>query len=675
MIESIMYFGGGFLVASLLALVLISFVHQRAVRLTRRRLEDAIPVSMAELQADKDNLRAEFAVSSRRLEITVEQLRAKVTAQLGEIARKAEAVNLLKNELAEKNTNSDELDAKLKALAQKIHETEQELAVKTAALESAERRLGDKEVETTTATDELVAQRLSADAQRVQIAVLQTQIEEHKSQIDELQAEAQDAARRLFDERVNVSSLMKDVEEKRMAIDVLRPQVAQLEGEIVAHTKEIADRGARIVELEGLHGGQVHLVAQRDAEIQSLKDESVSNNNQHDAVAKRLNDEKAALQNLVEAANGTANAYAARISELELLVAGREKLLEERAAEIVGHQQLIAANTDERNTVVQGLNEEKSTLQDLLGTANATIDSHVSRIGELESLVAERDRVVEERDAEVSGLKAESAAKTEAHDAIAHRLNEDKGTLQDLLGTAHATIDSHVSRIGELESLVAERDRLVEQRDAEISGFKEDGASKAAAHNAMAQRLTDEKISLDQLLQHANQTLETRADRIADLERWVAERDEGVRRRDAEIKAAFAEIEALKRDHVTATASLRAEKSDLEIRMRSAAEDQSRSQNEVAALRKEADETWRAERDQNNVLRERISNVAAMVANLARVMDKSGAIETMLTESAAIRPAGIDAGATSDDGSPRAGSLTDRIRKLQNGASRASTAS
>ncbi len=675
MIELIMYFGGGFLVASLLALVLISFVHQRAVRLTKRRLEDAIPVSMAELQADKDNLRAEFAVSSRRLEITVEQLRAKVTAQLGEIARKAEAVNLLKNELAEKNTNSDELDAKLKALAQKIHETEQELAVKSAALELAERRLGDKEVETTTATDELVAQKLAADSQRVEIAVLQTQIEEHKSQIDELQAEAQDAARRLFDERVNVSSLMKDVEEKRMAIDVLRPQVAQLEGEIVAHTKEIADRGTRIAELEGLHSGQVQLVAQRDAEIQALKDEIAANNNQHDAVARRLNDEKANLQNLLEATNGTANAYAARIGELELMVAGREKLLEERAAEIVGHQQQIAANTDERNAIVQRLNEEKGTLQELLGTANATIESHVSRIGELDSLVAERNRLVEQRDAEISGLKEESATKTEAHNAIAQRLNEEKGALQDLLGTAHATIDSHVSRIGELDSLVAERNRLVEQRDAEISGLKEEGADKAEAHNAIAQRLNDEKISLERLLQHANETLETRANRIADLEQWVAERDEGVRRRDAEIKAAFAEIEALKRDHVAATASLRAEKSDLEIRMRNAAEDQSRSQNEVVALRKEADETWRAERDQNNVLRERISNVAAMVANLARVMDKSGAIETMLTESAAIRPAGVDASGTADDGSARAGSLTDRIRKLQNGASRASTAS
>jgi len=102
MIESIMFFGGGFLVASLLALVLISFVHHRAVRLTHRRLEDAIPVSMAEIQADKDNLRAEFAMSTRRLEMSVEQLKAKATTQLGDIVRKTEAINRLKSELAER---------------------------------------------------------------------------------------------------------------------------------------------------------------------------------------------------------------------------------------------------------------------------------------------------------------------------------------------------------------------------------------------------------------------------------------------------------------------------------------------------------------------------------------------------------------------------------------------
>ena len=62
MIESIMFFSAGFLLASLLGLALISSVHHRAVRLTQRRLEDAIPVSLTEIQADRDRLRAEFKV-------------------------------------------------------------------------------------------------------------------------------------------------------------------------------------------------------------------------------------------------------------------------------------------------------------------------------------------------------------------------------------------------------------------------------------------------------------------------------------------------------------------------------------------------------------------------------------------------------------------------------------
>src|SRR5262249_51566899 len=96
MIESIIYFAGGFLVASLLALALISSVHHRAVRLTQRRLQDSIPVSLNEIQADRDKLRARFAMSARRLEVTVEQLEAKAASQLGELSRKSEAIAKLK---------------------------------------------------------------------------------------------------------------------------------------------------------------------------------------------------------------------------------------------------------------------------------------------------------------------------------------------------------------------------------------------------------------------------------------------------------------------------------------------------------------------------------------------------------------------------------------------------
>src|SRR6266704_3688532 len=63
-----MYVGLGFLAAGLCALVILPFVHARAVCLAACRLEAAVPVSMAEIKADKDQLRAELVLSLRRLE-------------------------------------------------------------------------------------------------------------------------------------------------------------------------------------------------------------------------------------------------------------------------------------------------------------------------------------------------------------------------------------------------------------------------------------------------------------------------------------------------------------------------------------------------------------------------------------------------------------------------------
>lgn len=65
-IESFMYFGIGFLLAALSVLGVAPLIHGRAVRLTVRRMDASIPQSMAEVQADKDLLRAEFATSTRR---------------------------------------------------------------------------------------------------------------------------------------------------------------------------------------------------------------------------------------------------------------------------------------------------------------------------------------------------------------------------------------------------------------------------------------------------------------------------------------------------------------------------------------------------------------------------------------------------------------------------------
>src|SRR6187397_1056150 len=147
MIEPIMYFGIGFLVAALIGLVVIPLVHGRAVRLTMRRLEAATPLSMAEIQADKDQLRAEFAMSTRRLELSVEQMKSKTTSQLAELGKKTDAINRMKVELGEKTAAIFSLEAREKALKDQLQATESEHSLKIGSLREAERMLQDKQAE------------------------------------------------------------------------------------------------------------------------------------------------------------------------------------------------------------------------------------------------------------------------------------------------------------------------------------------------------------------------------------------------------------------------------------------------------------------------------------------------------------------------------------------------
>src|SRR6267378_8528061 len=121
MIEPVMFVGIGFLVAGLLVIGAIPLVHARAVRLTMKRLEAMTPMSMAEIQADKDQLRAEFAMSTRRLEMSVEQMKAKTTRQLAEIGKKSDAIGRLKLELGEKTAALFALEAKEKQLNDDLH--------------------------------------------------------------------------------------------------------------------------------------------------------------------------------------------------------------------------------------------------------------------------------------------------------------------------------------------------------------------------------------------------------------------------------------------------------------------------------------------------------------------------------------------------------------------------
>ena len=115
MLEPMMYAGLGFLAACLLTLVFVPLVHDRAVRLTARKFLAATPLSYAEMQAQKDLLRAEFAMSMRRVELSAEATKAKAVEQLCAVGKKVAEVQHLKSELAKTAALVQGLEARRRA--------------------------------------------------------------------------------------------------------------------------------------------------------------------------------------------------------------------------------------------------------------------------------------------------------------------------------------------------------------------------------------------------------------------------------------------------------------------------------------------------------------------------------------------------------------------------------
>jgi chromosome segregation ATPase len=142
-----MYFVLGFLGAALLALMIMPAIWRRATRLTKKRIEAATPMTMSEFRADKDQLRAEFALSTRRLEMNVEALRKRLAGQLGEINSKRNEQIRLKAERDEQLTIVRELEERESSLRRRILDLEKEGADLAQRLRMRDRDYSSKVAE------------------------------------------------------------------------------------------------------------------------------------------------------------------------------------------------------------------------------------------------------------------------------------------------------------------------------------------------------------------------------------------------------------------------------------------------------------------------------------------------------------------------------------------------
>jgi chromosome segregation ATPase len=271
MVEPIMYFAIGFLVAMLCALMVVPLVHNRAVRLTTRRLEAATPLSMAEIQADKDQLRAEFAMSARRLEMSVETLKSKTTNQLAELGKKTDAINRMKLELGEKNAAIFALEAREKALKEQSRATEEEFTAKTDALRAAEQALKSKQQELSRLTTELNDRSMLADSRQVELVTVRTQIEELKARVGLAEKEFATTQTRLTQERSDSETATRELTSARGRAEDLSQRVTDLDRQLIVQVKEAEMLSGRVTDLEARLATQGKLLAEREFENNQLR--------------------------------------------------------------------------------------------------------------------------------------------------------------------------------------------------------------------------------------------------------------------------------------------------------------------------------------------------------------------------------------------------------------------
>ena len=142
MIEWFMFGALGFFLGCLLGLMLAPPLWNRAVKLTTRRLEATMPMTLADIQADKDQIRADFAIQLRKVEVALERSKEKAARELIEDNKRRVEIQMLngnldsvKGELQEaENANRVleqtikrrllDLDARLKAAKKALSELE-----------------------------------------------------------------------------------------------------------------------------------------------------------------------------------------------------------------------------------------------------------------------------------------------------------------------------------------------------------------------------------------------------------------------------------------------------------------------------------------------------------------------------------------------------------------------
>jgi chromosome segregation ATPase len=315
--QSSLVFVLGFLSAGFIALIVAPMVWRRAVALTRKRIEASVPLTLTEIQADKDRMRAEFAMATRRLEINFKNFREKAAAQIVEINRNREELKQLMAERTERHEALTRLEVQAGEVRAELRRREDELQVLTEKLEEAENLLEQRAAEIEKLGRMYDDASFTSSNRQLEIVARESEIEKLNNDMATLRSERREIDRRsqeIAAESQAAREALKAEQERALALEARIERLLAT----VADRDEKIDRGEREVArmrdtVKASSGAEGELQAQ----IAALQAEKAKIENERNEIAEQL-------------ASYTTGAKQKEMEKLMAKVSADRELLEER---------------------------------------------------------------------------------------------------------------------------------------------------------------------------------------------------------------------------------------------------------------------------------------------------------------------------------------------------------
>jgi chromosome segregation ATPase len=506
-IEMFMYVALGGLAASFVFAAILPAINRRAHRLAKKRMIALFPLSIDELTAEKDGIRAQYALKQFKLEQRIDALNLMQAQHHEAMGQRAIYLTQLEDQLTAQKGITHELQ-------QRVLQLSSEVTLHTSSLEPIHAQVMAKGAEIY-ARDMVISQREQELAQ-VQntittknsvIAGYEAQLVTANQHLDELQSQLKQRDNALVKANSRILGLEQNVSNETQFSKALKEKVQELETSKKQLTKTISEKTDLIHKITKELQGKTQEYEATFLDLTTTRD-------QRDTALQRLSEIEGSLKNLTHDHNTLLDDYghvSALYETLQIEFSEQDNTLQNAKATVED----LTQNLNERNNTLVQIQDQLATLTD---EHKALLDAH-TQLEELHTRIT-NEREEFEKQAQLHSKTihtlTQNLSKTEA------RLKKKTEALV-LLQKEHRDLQSHHERLNKTHTELLKAHQTLEQTAARDQLALSEAISERDKALYKSAEATGKAKELSRLMDLRTSALESAKNSIASLETMLAD--------------------------------------------------------------------------------------------------------------------------------------------------------